>query len=158
MLSHVDKENLPTMVDVSDKAVTQRTAVARATVVFPDEFSRDYLADYQETFHTKKGPVLDTAIIAGVQAAKQTHHLFPFCHPIPLEDCRVSFEWAEEDKLTIDCSVRATHKTGVEMEALTGALIAALTVYDMCKALSHRIRISDVRLISKTGGKQDFRE
>ena len=77
MLSHVDKENLPTMVDVSDKAITQRTAVARATVVFPDEFSRDHLADYQETFHTKKGPVLDTAIIAGVQAAKQTHHLFP---------------------------------------------------------------------------------
>ena len=158
MLSHVDKENLPTMVDVSDKAVTRRTAVARATVIFPEEFSKDNLVNRQETFHTKKGPVLDTAIIAGVQAAKQTHSLLPFCHPIPLEDCRISFEWTEGDKLIIDCSVRATHKTGVEMEALTGVTVAALTVYDMCKALSHQIRISDVRLISKAGGKRDFGE
>jgi len=158
VFSHVDQANRPTMVDVGDKAVTERTAVARAVVIFPDEFPKGLLTDSEETFRTKKGPVLDTAIVAGVQAVKLTHHLIPFCHPILLEDCNISTDWAEAGELTIDCSVRATHKTGVEMEALTGALIAALTVYDMCKALSHRIRISDVRLISKTGGKQDFRE
>ncbi len=154
MLSHVDSANRPTMVDVGDKAVTQRTARATAVVVFPD----DVIGDEQvgETLRTKKGPVFDTAIVAGVMAVKRTHELIPFCHPIPLEDCDLSVEWGAKGEVVIECAVRATHKTGVEMEALTGAMTAALTVYDMCKALSHGIEIRDVKLLSKTGGKKDF--
>jgi cyclic pyranopterin phosphate synthase len=154
MLTHVDPANRPTMVDVGDKAVTQRTARARAVVLFPE----NVIADTQvgETLRTKKGPVFDTAIVAGVMAAKRTHELIPFCHPIPLEDCNITIEWGAEGEIVIECAVRATHKTGVEIEAFTGAMTAALTVYDMCKALSHGIEIRDVRLISKTGGKRDF--
>jgi cyclic pyranopterin phosphate synthase len=152
MLSHVDSANKPTMVDVGDKAVTRRRAVATATVVFPDEIIRDS----GEELRTKKGPVFDTAIIAGVMAVKRTAELIPFCHPIPLEDCRIDIRWANPREVVIECSVQATHKTGVEMEALTGATTAALTIYDMCKALSHDIRIVDVRLLGKTGGKRDF--
>jgi len=154
MLTHVDPANRPTMVDVGDKAVTQRTARARAVVVFPENVLAD--AQMGETLRTKKGPVFDTAIVAGVMAAKRTHELIPFCHPIPLEDCKISIDWGAKGEVVIDCAVRATHKTGVEMEALTGAMTAALTVYDMCKALSHGIEIRDVKLISKTGGKEDF--
>src|SRR5690606_27427434 len=135
------------------KAVTTRTAVARAVVVFPPgavERAADQLT-------TKKGPVIDTAIVAGVMAAKRTHELIPFCHPIPLDDCQIKIEWAGERELVIDCAVRATHKTGVEMEALTGASVAALTVYDMCKALTHGIEIREVALVEKTGGKRDYR-
>jgi cyclic pyranopterin phosphate synthase len=152
MLTHVDAANRPTMVDVGDKAVTTRTAAARAIVVFPE----DALVRSGEVLRTKKGPVFDTAIIAGVMAAKRTHELIPFCHPLALEDCRISIEWGGENEVVIECSVRATHKTGVEMEALTGATTAALTVYDMCKALTKGIRIREIELLSKTGGKQDF--
>ena len=152
MLTHISAANRPTMVDVGDKAVTTRTAHARAVVTFPQEV----LGGDGDPLQTKKGPVVDTAIVAGVLAAKQTHHLIPFCHPIPLEDCAIDVDWNEAGELVIDCSVRATHKTGVEMEALTGAAAAALTVYDMCKSLSHGIRIRDVRLVAKTGGKSDF--
>ncbi len=154
MLTHVDSANHPTMVDVGDKAVTRRTASARAVVVFPEET----LNESGDVLQTKKGPVIDTAIVAGVMAAKRTHELIPFCHPIPLENCDISIEWNEERELVIECSVRATHKTGVEMEALTGATTAALTVYDMCKSLSHGIRIREVTLVSKTGGKSDYEE
>ena len=154
MLTHVDEANRPTMVDVGDKAVTTRTATARATVVFP----RDSAVRSGEILRTKKGPVFDTAIIAGVMAAKRTHELIPFCHPLPLEDCQIKVEWGDANEIVIECSVRATHKTGVEMEALTGATMAALTVYDMCKALTHGIEIRDVALLSKTGGKRDYRK
>ncbi len=153
MLTHVSAANRPSMVDVGDKAVTTRIARARAVVTFPENIS----GGKGDPLQTKKGPVIDTAIVAGVLAAKQTHHLIPFCHPIPLEDCSIEVDWNEAGELVIDCSVRATHKTGVEMEALTGAAAAALTVYDMCKSLSHGIRIRDVRLVAKTGGKSDFR-
>lgn len=152
MLTHVSDANRPSMVDVGDKAVTTRIALARAVVAFPP----DVLDSEGDPLRTKKGPVVDTAIVAGVLAAKRTHHLIPFCHPIPLEDCSIEVDWNEAGELVIDCSVRATHKTGVEMEALTGAAAAALTVYDMCKSLSHGIRIRDVRLVAKTGGKSDF--
>jgi len=152
MLTHVGPGNRPSMVDVGDKAVTTRVARARAVVTFP----QDVLGGDGDPLQTKKGPVVDTAIVAGVMAAKQTHHLIPFCHPIPLEDCSIEVDWNEAGELVIDCSVRATHKTGVEMEALTGAAAAALTVYDMCKSLSHGIRIREVRLVAKTGGKSDF--
>ena len=152
MLTHVSPANRPTMVDVGDKAVTTRIARARAVVTFPQEV----LGSKGDPLQTKKGPVVDTAIVAGVLAAKQTHNLIPFCHPIPLEDCTIEVDWNEARELVIECSVRATHKTGVEMEALTGAATAALTVYDMCKSLSHGIRIRDLRLLAKTGGKSDF--
>lgn len=152
MLTHVSEANRPSMVDVGDKAVTTRIARARAVVTFP----KNVLGGEEDPLETKKGPVVDTAIVAGVLAAKQTHHLIPFCHPIPLEDCSIEVDWNEAGELVIDCKVRATHKTGVEMEALTGAAAAALTVYDMCKSLSHGIRIRDVRLVAKSGGKSDF--
>tara|TARA_B100000686_G_scaffold354705_1_gene466526 strand:+ start:3250 stop:3723 length:474 start_codon:yes stop_codon:yes gene_type:complete len=154
MLSHVDEFNRPTMVDVSNKEVTHRTACARALVVFPE----DLLSDQEALLQTKKGPVIDTAIIAGVMAVKRTYELIPFCHPVPLEDCTITIEWNSKQELLIQCSVRATHKTGVEMEALTGVSVAALTVYDMCKSLSHGIQIKDIALVSKTGGKTDFSE
>jgi cyclic pyranopterin phosphate synthase len=153
MLTHVDAANRPTMVDVGDKAVTKRTAVARALVAFPADLG----VPQGETLRTKKGPVFDTAIIAGVMAAKRTHELIPFCHPIALEDCQIKIAWgAAPNEVVIECSVRATHKTGVEMEALTGATAAALTVYDMCKALTHGIEIREIALLAKTGGKRDF--
>jgi cyclic pyranopterin phosphate synthase len=152
MLTHVDAANRPTMVDVGDKTVTTRTAVARAVVVFP----ADAVLRSGDVLRTKKGPVFDTAIIAGVMAAKKTHDLIPFCHPLPLEDCKIAIEWGEGNEAVIECSVRATHKTGVEMEALTGATVAALTIYDMCKALTHGIAIREVTLLEKTGGKRDF--
>ena len=152
MLTHVDSANRPTMVDVGDKVVTTRTATARAVVVFP----ADVVVRSGEMLRTKKGPVFDTAIIAGVMAAKKTHELIPFCHPIPLEDCKLTIEWASDREVVIECAVRATHKTGVEMEALTGATTAALPLYDMCKALTHGIAIRDVALVSKTGGKRDY--
>jgi cyclic pyranopterin phosphate synthase len=154
MLTHVDKANRPTMVDVGDKAVTTRTATARARIVFP----ADAVVQSGEALRTKKGPVFDTAIIAGVMAAKRTHDLIPFCHPLPLEDCKIEIAWGAPNEVVIECSVRATHKTGVEMEALTGASIAALTIYDMCKALTHGIEIRDVALLSKTGGKRDYQK
>ena len=152
MLTHVGPADRPAMVDVSGKAVTERVARARAVVTFPEQALRAE----GDVLRTKKGPVIDTAIVAGVLAAKQTHHLIPFCHPIPLEDCAITVDWNEARELVIECTVRAVHKTGVEMEALTGAAAAALTVYDMCKSLSHGIRIRDLGLIAKTGGKSDF--
>ena len=152
-LSHVDSDNRPAMVDVSGKAVTQRSAHAQAIVEFPDDV-RERLVDGD--IQTKKGPVFVTAIIAGVMAAKRTHELIPFCHPLGLDNCKVRIAVDDRGRAIIDCLCKVTHKTGVEMEALTGASVAALTVYDMCKALSHDIRIVDTRLMAKTGGKADF--
>ena len=153
MLTHVDKGNLPTMVDVGDKTVTVRTAKARACVLFPASLEGELAAGGE--LRTKKGPVFDTAIVAGVMAVKRPHDLIPFCHPLPIDNCKVELHWSSKRELVIECSVRATYKTGVEMEALTGVSVAALTVYDMCKALSHEIVVSDIRLIEKTGGKRD---
>ena len=151
-LSHVDDKNRPTMVDVGDKAVTSREAHARTVVVLPGEVLA--VLDGDE-IQSKKGPVFATAIIAGVMAAKKTHELIPFCHPLGLDNCDVAITM-DGDRAVIDCRCKVTHKTGVEMEALTGASVAALTVYDMCKALSHDIVIAETRLMMKTGGKQDF--
>jgi cyclic pyranopterin phosphate synthase len=151
-LSHVDDANRPTMVDVGDKSATDRTATARSIVKLPAQVVAALDGD---EITTKKGPVFATAIIAGVMAAKKTHELIPFCHPLGLENCKISIV-VDADQAVIDCSCRVHHKTGVEMEALTGASVAALTIYDMCKALSHDIVIGETRLMSKTGGKQDF--
>jgi cyclic pyranopterin phosphate synthase len=152
MFSHLDSNNQPTMVDVSDKVATARTAHAQARVFLPPEV-RVALLDGE--IQTKKGPVFQTAIIGGTMAAKRTHELIPFCHPLGLESCKIAVE-VQGDAAVVDCRVRVHHKTGVEMEALTGASVAALTIYDMCKALSHDMVVSDLRLLSKTGGKSDY--
>jgi cyclic pyranopterin phosphate synthase len=151
-LSHVDDANRPTMVDVGDKSATDRTATARSIVKLPAQVVAALDGD---EIASKKGPVFATAIIAGVMAAKKTHELIPFCHPLGLDNCKISIV-VDGEQAVIDCSCRVHHKTGVEMEALTGASVAALTIYDMCKALSHDIVIGETRLMSKTGGKQDF--
>lgn len=154
MLSHIDKKNQPTMVDVSEKQASLRTAHARARVLLPEPVRA---AIQDGDIRTAKGPVFQTAIIAGTMAAKRTHELIPFCHPIGLDSCRIHVELDADGNVLIDCKTRVTHKTGVEMEALTGATAAALTVYDMCKALSQEIVIDGIRLIEKTGGKSDYR-
>jgi cyclic pyranopterin phosphate synthase len=150
--SHLDSEQRPTMVDVSEKSPTKRTAVAEARVRFPPAVAA---ALRESGLRSPKGPVFDTAIVAGVMGAKRTHELIPFCHPLGLESCRIAIDM-EGDAAVIRCTVSVHHKTGVEMEALTGASIAALTIYDMCKALSHDIVISDTRLIAKDGGKSSY--
>lgn len=150
--THVDPTGLPTMVDVSGKSASVREACAEARVHLPASVAESLRTS---GYATAKGPVFQTAIIAGTMAAKRTHELIPFCHPLAIEKCRIEIH-AEGDDLVIQCTVAVTHKTGVEMEALTGACVAALTVYDMCKALSHAIVIGDTRLLRKTGGKSDL--
>jgi len=153
-LSHIDASGRPAMVDLSAKPATRRTATAAARVVFPPAAFAQLQA---QSLHSAKGPVIDTAVVAGVMAAKQTHHLIPFCHPLPLAACDIQIsEEAENCSLLIHASVRTTAQTGVEMEALTAASVAALTVYDMCKALSPAIRIAAVHLLHKSGGKSDL--
>merc|ERR1711924_438844 len=102
-----------------------------------------------------KGPVFSTAIVAGVLGVKRTSELIPFCHPLPIEKCDINIELAKDNQIVVDCHVLVHHKTGVEMEALTGASMAALCVYDMLKALSHEIVIAETRLISKSGGERN---
>jgi len=148
--SHLDADHRPTMVDVSEKSASKRTAIAEARVEFPVMVAA---ALRENGLRSPKGPVFDTAIIAGVMGAKRTHELIPFCHPLGLEKCKIDID-LDGDTAVIRCTVSVHHKTGVEMEALTGASIAALTIYDMCKALSHDIVISGVRLLAKDGGKR----
>lgn len=152
-LTHIDAAGRPAMVDVSGKAATPRDAVASCKVKFPADVARQLRRD---GLRSAKGGIVDTAIIAGTMAVKRTHELIPFCHPLPIDGCRIAIDWDGETTLAIECGVRTTHRTGVEMEALTGATVAALTVYDMCKALSHRIVIGPARLQGKRGGKRDF--
>ncbi len=151
ILTHIDPSGRPAMVDIGAKQVTRRVAVASARIHFPAEVVAALQAN---EMRSAKGPVLDTAIIAGTLAVKRTHELIPFCHPLPIENCRFETEFVSASELVIRCEVAITHKTGVEMEALTGASIAALTVYDMCKALSHEIVITEIRLLDKRGGKR----
>ena len=141
------------MVDVSAKQITNRTAIARSIVVLPVEVL-EQLSDGD--IQTKKGSVFQIAIIAGIMAAKKTGDLIPLCHPLGLDNCNIDISMNDIDEIIIDCTASITAKTGVEMEALVGASIAALTIYDMCKALSHDIVIKETRLIKKTGGKNDF--
>jgi cyclic pyranopterin phosphate synthase len=157
MLSHLDAKNQPAMVNVGDKAVTRRTARATATVALPPELAR-LIAGNEIT--GKKGPLFQTAKLAGVMGAKKTSDLIPLCHPLALEDCQIDIAAGAPDsrgavEVTIDCRVSIHAKTGVEMEALTGASVAALTLYDMGKAVSHGIVIKEIRLREKTGGKKD---
>jgi len=139
------------MVDVGDKIATRREATAEARIRFPADVASTLRA---QGMRSAKGSIVDTAIIAGTMAVKRTHELIPFCHPLAIERCAFDIDFDGSDELVIRCTVAVTHKTGVEMEALTGVSVAALTVYDMCKALSHEIVIGDVRLIEKSGGKR----
>lgn len=151
-LTHVDALGNPSMVDVSEKLVTRRTAKAQATVTV----GRDILQLISgDELKTKKGPVFQTAILAGIMGAKKTSELIPLCHPLGMEDCKIEVRTSEEDVIITSTAI-VSGKTGVEMEALTAATVAALTVYDMCKALSHRITIKEIKLLEKTGGKKDF--
>lgn len=152
-LSHLDADGNATMVDVNGKPITYRTATARSVVVLPGEVLEKLI---DNDIQTKKGSVFQTAIIAGIMAAKKTGDLIPLCHPLALDNCKLTININEQNEVIIDCIASITAKTGVEMEALVGASIAALTVYDMCKAMSHDIVIKETRLLKKTGGKHDF--
>ena len=146
-LTHIDESGAATMVDVSEKPITHRTAMAEAHVVMmPETLAAIKAGD------VKKGDVLGTARIAGIMAAKRTHELIPMCHPLLLTKIAVDFEY-EEEGIAIRTLVKTQGQTGVEMEALTAASVAALTIYDMAKALEKTMRIENVRLLYKSGGK-----
>lgn len=147
------KDGNPEMVDVSAKAMTERIAQAESFVHFPADAWKTL---EENGFTTKKGALLHTASLAGVMGAKKTADLIPLCHPLPLTSCKLDFEVLDQ-YIRVICTTKTTGQTGVEMEALTGANVAALTIYDMCKALSHDIRITDLQLVQKSGGKKDFK-
>jgi len=159
VLSHVDEQGMPTMVDVGAKEVTRRTARARAVVDFPVEVLKQLLepGNGQELIGPK-GPVFATAVVAGIQAVKRTWELIPLCHPLPIDGVGLTCSVVSGHEVEIVCTVKTTHKTGVEMEALTGASVAALTIYDMTKALSHATVIRSVELVAKAGGKSELGE
>ena len=148
--SHIDQNNQPGMVDVSAKENTRRSATAQSIIdVGPELMALLEDGDIQ----SKKGPVFHTAIIAGTMAAKKTSELIPFCHPLPLESAKFTIEPSSDTLITITCTCITTGRTGIELEALSGVSGAAPTIYDMCKAISKNIRITETRLIEKTGGK-----
>jgi cyclic pyranopterin phosphate synthase len=152
--THIDKAQKPTMVDVSDKTVTERIAIAESIIFLGEEV----MAAFSESgWSSKKGPIIDTAIIAGTMAAKKTSDLIPFCHPLNLKSVKIRIEPVDGARLRVEARVKVLDQTGVEMEALTGASVAALTIYDMCKAVSKHIVIENTRLLEKTGGKSDFK-
>ncbi|MDQ8195070.1 cyclic pyranopterin monophosphate synthase MoaC [Coraliomargarita sp. SDUM461004] len=151
--THIDKDQRPTMVDVSAKTATQRTAIAECYVYLGSEIMSAFA---EAGWSSKKGPILDTAIIAGTMAAKKTSELIPFCHPLNLKSVKIEITPVDEARLRIEARVKVLDQTGVEMEALTAASGAALTLYDMCKAASKNIVIESTRLVEKTGGKSDY--
>lgn len=152
--SHINQDGNPKMVNVSDKKITKRTAIAKATMFLGKEvvshFSNDELV-------TKKGPVFQTAIIAGIQAVKKTSDLIPMCHPLMINGVDIDIQIVDDQHAEINCKVTIEGKTGVEMEALTGASVTCLTIYDMCKSISQEMQIQEVKLIEKTGGKSDIK-
>src|SRR3569623_184704 len=149
--THLDEKGQATMVDVGEKQISRRSATACSIVSLPAEVL-ELLSNGD--IQTKKGSVFQTAIIAGIMAAKKTGDLIPLCHPLGLDNCRIDIHLNEQQEVVIDCTATITAKTGVEMEAMVGASIAALTIYDMCKALSHDIVIKETKLMQKTGGKR----
>ena len=154
LLSHVDSEGKASMVDVSDKKLTQRSAVAKAKVILGREAFQQV-----QNHELKKGDVLTVAQLAGIMGAKMTSNLIPLCHPLSLTSVKVNLALVEEDcSVEVTCEAKVKGQTGVEMEALTGASVAALTVYDMCKAVTKDMVIADLRLIEKRGGKSDFKK
>lgn len=151
-LTHLDKDKKASMVDVSQKSVSSRIAIAQSIVRLPQDV---FLLLHKDKFLNHKGSIIQTATLAGIMAAKQTANLIPLCHPLPISKIQVDIA-IEENLLRIKAQVKCEAKTGVEMEALTAASIAALTIYDMCKALSHDIEIVETKLIAKEGGKHAF--
>lgn len=152
-LTHLDAQGHPRMVDVGDKAASSRAATAACRISMDPEL----IASFENgDFQTKKGSVVQTATVAGIMAAKQTSSLIPMCHPLPLEHCSIEINLHDASSLRIQCTCKVSGKTGVEMEALTGASVAALTVYDMCKAVDPNMIISELHVIKKTGGKSDI--
>lgn len=152
--SHIGDSGNVTMVDVGGKQPMLRTATAQSIVSVP----RVVLDQLENSdLQTKKGPVFQTAIIAGIMAAKKTGDLIPLCHPLGMDNCNITIDINNKNEIVIECTTSITAKTGVEMEALVGASLAALTIYDMCKALSHDIIIKETKLLCKTGGKRDFK-
>ncbi len=151
--SHLDSSHSPRMVDVGEKPATERVALAETIVKLPQEVARTL---DEASMQTSKGAIFDVASLAGTQAAKKTWDLIPLCHLIALDSVTIDMERAGADRIVVQCKAKATHKTGVEMEALVGASVAALTIYDMCKSLSKDIVIGPTRLTSKTGGKSDY--
>jgi cyclic pyranopterin monophosphate synthase len=151
------------MVDVGSKAVTRRTATAQSVVIFPPEVLTAFGAPEpldinagtrEKEWMGRKGPIFATSITAGIMGVKQTSALIPLCHPLPLENVAIDIVWSTNDSVRITCTCSATHKTGVEMEALMGCSIAALTIYDMVKAVSHNVVITNTQLLYKEGGKR----
>jgi len=142
------------MVNVSDKKITKRTAIAKASMFLGKEVISHFTND---ELITKKGPVLQTAIIAGIQAVKKTAELIPMCHPLLINGVDIDINIVDDEHIEVYCKVIIEGKTGVEMEALTGANITCLTIYDMCKSISQEMIIKEVKLLEKTGGKSDIR-
>lgn len=153
-LTHIDNTGKANMVDVGTKPATRRIAKARSIVVVPEAVMAKLSGG---EIHAPKGAVFQTAIIAGIMGAKKTGELIPLCHPLGMDNCHIEIHVGNENEIIIECTATITARTGIEMEALTGASIAALTIYDMCKAMSHEIVIKETRLIEKTGGKSDYR-
>ncbi len=151
--THLTPSGNPKMVDVNEKKETKRIAIAQAIIGLTSEIIEQF---ENEDIQTKKGPVFQTAILAGIMGAKKTSDLIPLCHPLGLNNCEVKIYINKAKEIVIDCMASVYGKTGVEMEALTGASVAALTIYDMCKGFSHDITIKEIKLIKKTGGKSDF--
>ena len=152
--SHINKDNQPNMVDVGNKAISKRKALAKAIVFIGSDIMSHFT---NNDIITKKGPVFQTSIIAGIQAVKKTSELIPMCHPLLINGVKIEINILDKEHIVILCSVKIDGKTGVEMEALTGASVAALTIYDMCKALSQKIIIKEVKLLEKSGGKSDYK-
>jgi cyclic pyranopterin phosphate synthase len=152
--SHLDKEGDPSMVDISSKEITQRQAIARTTMHLSEQIMAELKND---DIVTKKGSVFQIAKIAGIMAVKRTSELIPLCHPLSINKCSIDIELKGEQEIFIICTVKIDGKTGVEMEALTGATVAALTIYDMCKSISHKMIIKETVLIQKSGGKSDIK-
>ena len=142
------------MVNVSDKKITKRTAIAKATMFLGEEIISHFNND---ELITKKGPVFQTAIIAGIQGVKKTSELIPMCHPLLINGVDINIHVINSEHIEVLCEVIIEGKTGVEMEALTGVNITCLTIYDMCKSISQDIIIKEVKLVEKTGGKSDIK-
>jgi cyclic pyranopterin phosphate synthase len=153
MFTHVDEKNFPNMVDVAEKKETVRTAIAKGCLHVPASLYENFDG---VDLNSKKGPVFSTAIVAATMAVKKTSDIIPFCHPIAIEGCKVEIVFLNPTTIEITVFVKTTGKTGIEMEALTGVQVAALTLYDMCKSWTHELEITNVRLVKKTGGKSDY--
>ena len=149
MVSHLDKKNNPIMVDVGGKDITHRTAEAEGEIVF-DKITFNKI----EKLQSKKGSIKNVAIVAGIMGAKETSKLIPLCHNIPIDSVKVEItKSTKKNTLIVNAKVKTSSKTGVEIEALTAVSISCLTIYDMCKYLNKSIKIKNIKLISKKGGK-----